>query len=49
MAPVLRWALAAGLCLLAATPVAAQTTSASVFGQVKDSPRTIQLVTRLTF
>ena len=34
---VLRWAVAVGLCLLVATPVAAQTTSASIFGQVKDS------------
>ncbi len=33
----LRWAVAVGLCLLAAAPVAAQTTSASIFGQVKDS------------
>jgi hypothetical protein len=33
----LRWALAVGLCLLVAAPVAAQTTSASIFGQVKDS------------
>jgi hypothetical protein len=33
----LRWALAVGLCLLLAAPVAAQTTSASIFGQVKDS------------
>jgi hypothetical protein len=33
----LRWALAVGLCLVVATPVAAQTTSASIFGQVKDS------------
>ncbi|RPJ78416.1 MAG: hypothetical protein EHM13_14660, partial [Acidobacteria bacterium] len=33
----LAWAVAAGLVLLAAAPVAAQTTSASVFGQVKDS------------
>ena len=33
----LRWAVAAGLCLLAAAPVAAQTTSASVAGQVKDA------------
>jgi hypothetical protein len=31
------WAVAVGLCLLVATPVAAQTTSASVAGQVKDS------------
>ena len=31
------WAVAAGLCLLAAAPVAAQTTSASVSGQVKDA------------
>src|SRR5512144_54381 len=31
------WAVAAGLVLLAAAPVAAQTTSASIFGQVKDS------------
>ena len=33
----LGWAVAAGLCLLAAAPVAAQTTSASVAGQVKDA------------
>ncbi len=33
----LTWAVAVGLCLLVATPVAAQTTSASVFGQVKDT------------
>jgi len=33
----LRWAVAVGLCLLVATPVAAQTTSASIFGQVNDS------------
>jgi hypothetical protein len=33
----LTWAVAAALCLLVATPAAAQTTSASVFGQVKDS------------
>ena len=33
----LRWAVAVGLCLLAAAPVAAQTTSASVFGSVADS------------
>ena len=33
----LGWAVAIGLCLLAAAPVAAQTTSASIFGQVKDS------------
>ena len=33
----LGWAVAAGLCLLAAVPVAAQTTSASVAGQVKDA------------
>jgi hypothetical protein len=33
----LAWAVAIGLCLLWATPVAAQTTSASIFGQVKDS------------
>jgi len=33
----LGWAWAVGLCLLAAAPVAAQTTSASIFGQVKDS------------
>jgi hypothetical protein len=32
----LAWAAAAGLVLLAAAPVAAQTTSASIFGQVKD-------------
>jgi hypothetical protein len=31
------WAAAAGLVFLAAAPVAAQTTSASIFGQVKDS------------
>ena len=31
------WALAAGLCLLASAPLTAQTTSASVFGSVKDS------------
>ena len=34
---VLRRALAAGLWLLAATPLAAQTTTASVFGQVEDA------------
>jgi hypothetical protein len=33
----LLWAAAAGLVLLATAPVAAQTTSASVFGQVKDT------------
>jgi hypothetical protein len=33
----LGWAVAAGLCLLASVPVAAQTTSASVAGQVKDA------------
>jgi hypothetical protein len=33
----LTWVVAAGLVLLAALPVAAQTTSASVFGQVKDT------------
>ena len=33
----LSWAVAVGLCLLAAAPVAAQTTSASVSGQVKDA------------
>jgi hypothetical protein len=33
----LTWVVAAGLCLLMAAPVAAQTTSASVAGQVKDS------------
>ena len=33
----LTWAVAVALCLLVATPVAAQTTSASVFGQVTDS------------
>ena len=33
----IRWAVAAGLCLLAVAPVAAQSTSASVAGQVKDS------------
>ena len=33
----LRWAVAAGLCLVVAAPVAAQTTSASIFGPVKDS------------
>jgi carboxypeptidase family protein/TonB-dependent receptor-like protein len=33
----LAWAVAAGLVLLAAAPIAAQTTSASIFGQVKDS------------
>jgi hypothetical protein len=32
-----KWAVAVGLCLLVAAPVAAQTTSASIFGQVKDS------------
>jgi hypothetical protein len=32
----LAWAAAAGLVLLAAAPVAAQTTSASIFGEVKD-------------
>jgi hypothetical protein len=34
---VLRWAVAVGLCLLVAMPVAAQTTSSSIAGQVKDS------------
>lgn len=33
----LTWVVATGLCLLAAAPVAAQTTSASVAGQVKDT------------
>jgi len=33
----LKWAVAVALCLLVATPVAAQTTSASIFGQVKDA------------
>src|SRR5512143_2926011 len=33
----LAWAVAAGLVFLVAAPVAAQTTSASIFGQVKDS------------
>jgi hypothetical protein len=33
----LGWVVALGLGLLAAAPVAAQTTSASIFGQVKDS------------
>ena len=33
----LSWAVAVGLCLLAAAPVTAQTTSASVSGQVKDA------------
>jgi hypothetical protein len=33
----LTWAVAAGLVLLAAAPLAAQTTSASIFGQVQDS------------
>ena len=32
-----RWAVAVGLCLLVAMPVAAQTTSSSIAGQVKDS------------
>lgn len=34
---VLTWAVAVGLCLLVAMPVAAQTTSAWIAGQVKDS------------
>jgi len=33
----LTWVVAAGLCLLMAAPAAAQTTSASIAGQVKDS------------
>ena len=33
----LSWAVAVGLCLVMVAPVAAQTTSASVFGQVKDA------------
>src|SRR5512143_3266148 len=33
----LAWAVAAGLVFLVAAPVAAQTTSASIFGQVKDA------------
>ena len=33
----LSWAIAVGLCLVMVAPVAAQTTSASVFGQVKDA------------
>src|SRR5512145_3299842 len=32
-----RWAVAIGLFLVVAAPVAAQTTSASIFGQVKDT------------
>ena len=34
----LGWAVAAGLCLLASVPVAAQTTSASVAGQAEGRP-----------